>query len=413
MRKQRLWLSWLVVTSCVAHAELTPVPDSVLANVTGQAYISIDKTFHPDASTANSDKNFSYTRINLGMDIKTLTNIDRLELGRYSRDGDERDGMADILANNMAFGYIYDEAYYIANPSAPQPIKGYDASGDILKYRDGEIVPFEMTNPYLEFAYDENSGQIVGVRLGMGEAKGIMSGAFQTLTGNLGVNLIDRGEGLAYANVAPNYCQGDDCAVLEIGMGMVNESIANGSPLTARAVLLNANGERDSIRAQYIGVPNGEALYIEDIDSSIKTALQVMGGYGLKNPVEFVGNSAHIINQDCQVMGVASCMPLEKYQSISIGQITGTGDERYLTDKAGGMFISFSGLGNDTDEAGRLEWLSDINKENPTVDDFMKVTSGFFMNIPDSNAQINLKDMVNGTDRVRTEYINMAPRQLF
>ena len=413
MRKQRLWLSSLVITSCMAHAELTPVPDSVLADVTGQAYISIDKTYHPEAATANSGKNFSYTRINLGMDIKTLTNIDRLELGRYSREGDEREGMADILANNMAFGYIYDEAYYLANPSAPQPIKGYDTNGNILKYSDGEIVPFEITNPYLEFAYDETNGQIVGVRLGMGEAKGIMSGAFQTLTGNLGVNVIDKGEGLNFEHMATDYCQGDQCGVLQNGLGMINEQFRNGAQLTARAVLLNANGERDSIRAQYLGVPNGEALYLENVDSAIVTALQVMGGFGLKNTFEAVDNGVNIINQDCQVIGVASCLPLENYQSISIGQITGTDGERYLTDKAGGMFISFSGIGDDANEAGRLEWLNDINKENPTVDDFMKVTSGFFMNIPDSNAQMNLHDMVNGTDRVRTEYINMPARQLF
>src|SRR5690606_27749208 len=321
MRKQRLWLSSLVVTSCVAHAELTPVPDSVLADVTGQAYISIDKTYHPDAATANSGKNFSYTRINLGMDIKTLTNIDRVELGRYKREGDDRDGMADFLANNMALGYIYDQAYFERNPSAAQPIKGYNANGTPIKYRDGEIVPFEIKNPYLEFAYDENTDRIVGVRMGLGEAMGVLSGAVQTFTGNLEVDIVDSGSSLTRDFVDPNYCGGG----LTCGRTFYNlladlsSLLVASSPITAKAVLIDANGQRDSIRAEFIGVPNGEPFNINNVNAITKPVLQLMDTLNIiGNEIEWTGNNAHIINKDCHILGISSCFDLEQYQSFTI-----------------------------------------------------------------------------------------------
>ncbi len=413
------WTSVLVL-ACLqaqfANAELVPVDDADLAQITGQAYISIDKTYHPEASAPNSDKNFSYTRINLGMDIKTLTNIDRVELGRYKREGDDREGMADFLANNMALGYIYDQAYFERNPSAAQPIKGYNANGTPIKYRDGEIVPFEIKNPYLEFAYDENTDRIVGVRMGLGEAMGVLSGAVQTFTGNLEVDIVDTGSSLTSDFVDKNYCGGGLTCGTTFYRLLANLSslLVASSPITAKAVLINANGQRDSIRAEYIGVPNGEPFNINNVNAITKPVLQLMDTLNIiGNDIEWTGNNAHIINKDCHILGISSCFDLEQYQSFTIGTITQKDGGRYLTNPTGGTFLSFSTIGDDSTEAGRLEWLNDINKENPTVDDFMKVTSGFYLNIPEGNVQVNLGEAILGTNRVRTEYINLPGRNLF
>ena len=67
-----------------AFADLQPISDSDMSEVTGQAFISVDRQYQPDETD-----NTSYTRVNLGMDIDIQTNVDVLELGRYERDGEK------------------------------------------------------------------------------------------------------------------------------------------------------------------------------------------------------------------------------------------------------------------------------------------------------------------------------------
>lgn len=73
--------------------------------MTGQAFVSIDRQYHPDPA-----ENTSYTCINMGMDIEVQTNIDVLEVGRYKRAG-EKSGSADLLIENFALGYINNQAF--------------------------------------------------------------------------------------------------------------------------------------------------------------------------------------------------------------------------------------------------------------------------------------------------------------
>src|SRR5690606_10769609 len=242
------------------------------------------------------------------------------------------------------------------------------------------------------------------------------SGAVQTFTGNLEVDIVDSGSSLTRDFVDPNYCGGG----LTCGRTFYNlladlsSLLVASSPITAKAVLIDANGQRDSIRAEYIGVPNGEPFNINNVNAIRKPVLQLMDTLNIiGNEIEWTGNNAHIINKDCHILGISSCFDLEQYQSFTIGTITQKDGGRYLTNPAGGTFLSFSTIGNDSSEAGRLEWLNDINKENPTVDDFMKVTSGFYLNIPQGNVQVNLGEAILGTNRVRTEYINLPGRNLF
>nr|WP_088829614.1 hypothetical protein [Marinobacter sp. es.048] len=164
-----------------------------MSEVTGQAFVSVDRQYHPDAND-----NTAYTRVNLGMDIDIQANVDVLEMGRYERDG-EKPGTSDVYIEDFALGYINNQAYFDANPKAPNHRK-HDGSA----YAEGEIVPFFIQNPFLEFAFDEDTDEVVGFRLGFGESMGVLSGKIETLTGNVNVDIIDRGEGLSQADSSGN-----------------------------------------------------------------------------------------------------------------------------------------------------------------------------------------------------------------
>src|SRR5690554_5939225 len=97
-----------------AEAGLQPISDEQMSEVTGQAFLSVDRQYHPDP-----DNNTSYTRVNLGMDIEIQTNVDVLELGRYERAG-EKQGSSDVLIRDFALGYINNQGYYSKNPDAPR-----------------------------------------------------------------------------------------------------------------------------------------------------------------------------------------------------------------------------------------------------------------------------------------------------
>lgn len=142
------------------------------------------RQYHPDANDTTA-----YTRVNLGMDIEIQTNVDVFEVGRYERDG-EKAGTSDVYIQDFALGYINNQAYYDANPKAPRQRKSHGSA-----YAEGEIVPFTIDNPFFEFAYDQATEEIIGFRLGFGEAMGVLSGKIKTLTGNVNIDIVDQGEG--------------------------------------------------------------------------------------------------------------------------------------------------------------------------------------------------------------------------
>src|SRR5690554_5781357 len=172
----------LPVLPVVVNAELSPITDHAMSEVTGQAFVSVDRQYHPDTNDSTA-----YTRVNLGMDIEVQTNVDVIEMGRYGRAG-EKPGTSDVYIEDFALGYINNQAYYSANPSMPRQRKP-----DGSAYAQGEIVPFSISNPFFEFAEDEISNEIVGFRLGFGDAMGVLSGSIKNLTGNVNIEILDKG----------------------------------------------------------------------------------------------------------------------------------------------------------------------------------------------------------------------------
>lgn len=400
MMKRIAWLLTVPMLGCgSALADLEPISDSAMSEVTGQAFISVDRQYHPDQAQATS-----YTRINLGMDIDIQTNVDVLELGRYERAG-EKPGTADVYIEDFALGYINNQAYFDRNPEAPRQRR---PDGSV--YAENEIVPFTIQDPYLEFAFDEAANEIVGFRLGFGESMGILSGRIETLTGNVNVDIIDQGEGLGNANSGGNFF--DQIIVL------LTPLLAGGSPLETRAQLVRGAdgdpniGSLDPVRAEYIGVPDGEKFVLKDADAFTRWSLKNLIGWGSSSEIEIPdcsllscpGGDIYVYAKDCLVLGIDSCFDLDIYNSFPVGQVETVNGERQLTGPASGAFISF--------QTRDLDWLEDVSKTNLTPEDFLRATSGAFFNIPNGATEVNLNEALYGTDRYRTEYIDRG-RGLF
>ncbi|MDX1801194.1 MAG: hypothetical protein R3303_09720 [Marinobacter sp.] len=392
-------LAPLLVVGWNASAELRPISDDALSDVTGQAFISVDRQYHPDPAQP-----IAYTRVNLGMDIDIQTNVDTLELGRYDRSG-EKPGSSDVYIEDFALGYINNQAYYSANPDAPHQRKP-----DGSAYGEGEIVPFHISNPFLEFAYDQSTDEIAGFRFGFGDSLGILSGKIKTLTGNVNIDIIDHGEGLRNASSNGNLF--DQLIVL------LTPLLEGGSPLETKAELVYGAdndpnlGERDPVRGEYVGIPNGEKFVLKDASGFTRWSVKNLIGWGSSSEIEVPGCSLlncpggdiYVYAQDCLVLGIDSCFDLDIYNSFPVGQVDEVNGERRITGPAEGAFMSF--------ETQDLEWLKDVSNTDPTPADFIKATAGAFFNIPNGATEVNLNEALNGVQRYRTEYIDRG-RGLF
>jgi len=377
------------------NAELRPISDRQMSEVTGQAFVSVDRQYHPDAND-----NTAYTRVNLGMDIEIQTNVDVLEMGRYDREG-ENPGTSDVYIEDFALGYINNQAYFDANPKAPRQRKP-----DGSAYAEGEIVPFLIQNPFLEFAFDEQTEEVVGFRLGFGESMGVLSGKIETLTGNVNVDIIDRGEGLSQASSSGNLF--DQIIVL------LTPLLEGGSPLSTKAELVYGAegdpniGSLDPVRAEYIGIPDGERFILEGASGFTRWSVKNLIGWGSSSRIEVPdcsffscsGGDIYVYAEDCLVLGIDSCFDLDIYNSFPVGEVGEVNGERRITGPADGAFISF--------QTKDLDWLKDVKKTDFTPEDFIKATSGAFFNIPNGATEVNLNEALYGTQRYRTEYIDRS-----
>lgn len=191
-RRIKLLFAVAVIFPAMGFAELQPITDDELSEYSGQAAVAFD--VEQLGST-------SYTRVTLGMEADIQMNIDTLEAGRIARAGETN--AADINITNLGLGSISTDASKVQL--------------DGNTYAVNEIIPFELNDPYFELARND-SDELIGFRLGFGEARGQLSGDFNSLSGNVEMEVIDY-------------------------FGTQYET-----------TLLDANGDDDNVRSSHVGV---------------------------------------------------------------------------------------------------------------------------------------------------------------
>ncbi|WP_417566194.1 hypothetical protein [Marinobacter sp.] len=147
----------------VALAELKPISDETMGEVTGQAFMQIENI--PD-TPENPHK---FTRMTLTMDVETRMNIDDVKAG-------EIDGGADFSAQHVALGHIARN-------------DGVQYNG--RTYSAGDTVHFEAFKPYIELAEDPGEGKLSGFRMGFAQARGSVSSLTSSFSGDIGLKLVD------------------------------------------------------------------------------------------------------------------------------------------------------------------------------------------------------------------------------
>src|SRR6056297_666570 len=109
----------------VAQAELKPISDETMGEVTGQAFMQIENI--GDDTTSHQ-----FTRMTLNMDVETRVNIDSVKAG-------EINGGVDFASEHLALGHIAMN-------------DGVQYNG--RTYSKGDTVHFEAFKPYIELAND-------------------------------------------------------------------------------------------------------------------------------------------------------------------------------------------------------------------------------------------------------------------
>ncbi|HBX54112.1 DUF6160 family protein [Pseudomonas sp. UBA2684] len=336
--------------ACTTQAALQPMDDRELAEVTGQALITMDGLTYGG---------FEYTRVNLGSDIDLLTNIDELRLGNYSRTGGGTASTqpADIRIDNFALGRV-------DNANSP----------------NAAIVPFQIRDPYLEFAFKVNGQgvrEVAGVRVGFGRARGDLSGDIRSLTG------VMQGKIYGPASIAYQYYRDTNgCGFLGLDPNCIALSLAGDTEVYAEVELLQQgtgvttlNGQPIN-RATHIGIPNGQSLQTDET-GLIAALLPTLS-----------------TTSDCQALGLTTCFALLNYKSIFVGDPT---KPDITQGGAQGIFFSMQNQ--------NVPWQDLANTGK-----FVDTQSGAFANFAKTgegaNAlypfMINLYDALRGTARVPT-----------
>lgn len=310
-------LALSAMTASLSSVALEAIPDDELNHYTGQAFITVDASSYSDATLGN----YEFTRVNLGLDIETLSNADELRIGEFDRSYGA-DGTAPIVDDNRNIVFNADGS--VAVHDADIIIQNF-ALGRVDNYNDpenAEIVPFKIKDPYIELAYKTDPGnssirRIAGVRIGFGQAQGDLSGDLISLTGNLEGEI--RGPGsIAYDAACGTGGTATWFQCIELSLAANTEIYAEVKLLDGATGEATLDGAPYLKRASWIGVPTGTNF--ESDDSGLIASL-----------IPTLTNS-----EDCAVIGVTACFRTTNYQSVYVGDPT----QDFENGSASGAFIS-------------------------------------------------------------------------
>ena len=162
-----------------AWGEPRALSDQELTEVAGQGFVTLSN------STLNG---FNFSTITLNADVTLNANLRNIVLGQY---GSTANGGADITIPLVQFGTS-------TGTTAQQTV--------------------QITDPYIEFVYNNaagaGNGQVVGMRIGFGGIAGNVGLLMSTLSGDLQIS--DSSTGLLTSNGyrSTNACAGSTCLPL-------------------------------------------------------------------------------------------------------------------------------------------------------------------------------------------------------
>ena len=192
------------------------------------------------------------------------------------------------------------------------------------------------------------------------------------------------------------------------------------SPISTEAILQQGPndpnpGQALDYRATHIGVETGDNFRVDAGDVGFLSWTAVDLAISLLAPADAnasttctsnglfgvcTGGNIDLHTEGCELIGIDTCFPLDKYQSLDIGN----GEE------ARGAF-----LGIQTEE---VPWRTDVfvstDPSNPIaegeyVEGIMRAGQGFYLNIPTGGINIDLKEAVNnGIPRQTTRYTDAS-----
>jgi hypothetical protein len=341
-----LLLLLLPVQAC--FSQLVPINESGLSSVTGQSIIKVDTQGANNADGANG--RVDYTKITIGLDIETSLNADLLELGKYNRSGDNSGTGADLRISDFALGKIDN---------------------------NGNIIPFKIKDPFIELAYQTNTSgkkEVAGVRFGFGEATGALSGNFESLTGDVNVNILDYGAGLSNADGA---------------LAGFASFLLGSNPISAQAKLVDSSGNSNQVRATQVGIPNGDSFNFYASGGNTVTlglATIVPGLNCVDSGIFGICYHAKAIANNCEALGIDVCFDLSSYQTLDVGT---------ESTPANGLFLSF--------QTKPINWY---DKDSSGTFQSTSTVSGAFFNVPNGGLTVDLTQALTGTRRVRTKYVD-------
>jgi len=244
-----------------AHASPQRLSDQELSDVVGQAFINMS-TF--------AQNGIEYSRVNFGGQIDVQFNLKNVKLGQYPRSYGAGSYLsdADLDFSNLALGTVDDAT--------------------------GAVTPFSIRNPFIEFAYQNK--KVVGVRLGLGEAHGMFSGDLSTFSGNFNFRMQGTGQDLVNAACTSSFLA---C----IGTFLVIDRNALYGADGQTVNFDHSKGSVGSVRANYVGLPNGTQMQRINSDGSTYAA-----------PVLAIFSA-----NGCMFVDMTVCFPNTQFQSFQVG----------------------------------------------------------------------------------------------
>lgn len=407
------------VLSSTATADLMPLDDGYLSDVTGQAFITIDnyKVMQQYAERSKPEYNgqlveTEFYRINMGAKMEAIASADELVLGKFDR--------YENGAPCPASGCDLTQLDRHGNPlkqerlDADVSISNF-ALGEYVRHDDGtvEAKPMKVENPFYEIAFEnrpDGTREVIGARLGFGKAGGMLSGDMNSMTGHIDVLI-----------------KGKEKIYLQDLIGLPGSITVD---VTANAYLQYPEHKDEYDAAEYEAdrqpqpdkenpdvmnppriphdyTPNGPS---GDYDPIRADTLGILDGYPLE--AKALGIPITIQPENCRTStGTDTCQPIDKFGSLELGKASPDGMVKnfFLSMQSRDLAWAIDPNGN-LDQGNLVQEIrtGNVYQTNPDNANFTQTFLGGFINIPAGGLELTPHETVTGLPRHATRYTDAA-----